>query len=162
MYIEYFHGNCLRFDWIYKPWAKSWFSWEAERGLRVTAWQCSHGGAAVLGMGPGRAVDAMGASQGIWELQSFAPIARGARWGRALTRYVCNILHCVFLWAEPVCVWGYSSVVRGYLNDWTLKGLLESFVLFSLTVPISFTLHVSTNTHQCFSSFLIRMAINAA
>ena len=80
MYVEFFHGNySRRFEWIYKPWAKSPFSWEAECGLQLAAWRwsCSgtggsHGEALLTGaagqQGPalGRGVGAIGAPQGIW------------------------------------------------------------------------------------------------
>lgn len=97
MYMEYFHGNCWRrFDWIYKPWAKSWFSWEAERGLWVTAWQWSPGGTGVLGMGPGRAVDAIGASQRIWDFEALLQL-HGERALRRHEVYAQHIALCVSL-----------------------------------------------------------------
>lgn len=67
-----------------------------------TAWQWSHGGVGVLGMGPGRAVDAVGASQGIWDVQSLAPIAAGGSWRESThntiycTVYFSELNQCVF------------------------------------------------------------------
>lgn len=163
MYIEFFHGNCLRmFDWIYKPWAKSRFSCEAERGLWVTAWRWSHGGAGVLGMGPGRAVDAIEASQRIWDT---AEPCSNCSWRKMegehsqSARYIYSVLHCVFLWAKPTYIWGYLKCCPWLIEWLEPKNVIRKLCAFLPDCP-NFMYFAYVYKHQCFISFLIRVVIN--